>query len=103
MDEKCWSQAAAIEDVPPGKSKAVNISGKSILLCHDDRIYAVENQCSHAHEALDCGRIKHGWVACPVHGARFDLETGEAINPPATEPIATFPVRIVDGIIEVAI
>jgi nitrite reductase/ring-hydroxylating ferredoxin subunit len=35
-----------------------------------------------------------------VHGARFDLATGAAMNPPATSPIATYPVRVVDGWVE---
>ena len=62
--------------------------------------FVVVNKCSHAEEKLDCGRVRAGWVACPVHGARFRLATGEAMNPPATQPIATFAVRVVDGWIE---
>jgi 3-phenylpropionate/trans-cinnamate dioxygenase ferredoxin component len=67
-----------------------------LLIRTVDGIYAVENRCSHAAEPLECGRVKYGWIACPAHGARFDLETGEALTLPATEPIRTFPVRI-DG------
>jgi 3-phenylpropionate/trans-cinnamate dioxygenase ferredoxin component len=47
--------------------------------------------------------MRGGWLSCPVHGARFDLETGEPLNPPATQPIQTFKVRIVDDTIEVAV
>ena len=68
-----------------------------------DRIFAVENVCSHAEQPLDCGRVRAGWVACPFHGSRFDLETGEALHPPATEPIATFPVRVNGDSIEIAV
>jgi len=63
----------------------------------------VRNLCSHAHETLECGRMKSGWIACPVHGARFDLETGKPMNPPATTPIDTFPVRITGDMIEVEV
>lgn len=103
MGVKSYSAVASVEEVPDGKVKVVELGGRSILLCHSDgHIFAVENRCSHAHEALECGRMKRGWIACPVHGARFDLETGEPMSPPATQPIATFAVRVVDGMIEVA-
>jgi 3-phenylpropionate/trans-cinnamate dioxygenase ferredoxin subunit len=95
---------ASLADVPPGAKKLVEVSGVEVLLCNSvDRIFAVENLCSHAEEKLDCGRMRSGWIACPVHGARFDLATGEALNPPATQPIQTWPVRISGDTIEVAL
>ncbi|MBW8783851.1 MAG: Rieske 2Fe-2S domain-containing protein [Novosphingobium sp.] len=85
-------------------SVAAKVAGKPVLICRSGGVlYAVANRCSHAEEPLACGRIRRGWIACPVHGARFDLETGEPINPPATSPIATYPVREVDGWVEVAV
>jgi 3-phenylpropionate/trans-cinnamate dioxygenase ferredoxin subunit len=42
-------------------------------------------------------------ISCPVHGARFDLATGRVLGAPATQPIATFKVRIVDDWIEVLV
>lgn len=95
---------AELLDVPVGASKPVEIGGRSILLCNSDgQIFAVENICSHAEEPLECGRIKSGWIACPAHGARFDLETGEPLGRPATKKIATFAVRIQGNVIEVAV
>ena len=79
-------------------------NGIEIVLCHTlDRVFAVRNLCSHAHEKLDCGKMRNGWIACPVHGARFDLETGAAMNPPAVMPIETFAVRVNGDTIEVAV
>lgn len=93
---------AKTADIPPGTTRLVEAHGHTVLLCNDSgTVYAVAPFCSHAHEPLACGRIKYGWIACPAHGARFDLETGEAMNPPATAPIRTFAVRIVEGVIEV--
>jgi 3-phenylpropionate/trans-cinnamate dioxygenase ferredoxin subunit len=91
-------------ELPPGTKKAVDVNGVSVLVCNsNDRLYAVSNICSHAHEKLECGRMSRGWIGCPVHGARFDLATGRAMNPPAKEPIATYPVRVVDEWIEVEV
>ena len=95
---------AQLEEVPPDGAKAFELGGLSVLLCnHENRIYALENRCSHAEQPLECGRVKWGWIACPFHGTRFDLETGEPLNPPATEPVRTFAVRIENGMIEVAL
>lgn len=103
MSEKTFVAVAKVEDVPAGGKKIVEVNGIEILLCNsNDRVFAVRNLCSHAHEALDCGRLRNGWLACPVHGARFDLETGKPMNPPATTPIDTYEVRITGDTIEVA-
>lgn len=91
-------------DLDEGDKKAVDLAGRSILICHTaGKILAVSNICSHADEKLECGRMGNGWIACPVHGARFDLVSGKAKNPPAKRPIATYAVRIVDGWIEVEV
>lgn len=104
MPEKTYIAVANKDDVAPGGSLAVAVGGRSILLCNSkDRIFAVANKCSHADEPLECGRVRAGWVSCPAHGARFDLATGRAMNPPAKEPIETFAVRIVGAMIEVAL
>jgi 3-phenylpropionate/trans-cinnamate dioxygenase ferredoxin subunit len=104
MSDKNFTAVATLDELPADAKKVVTVAGVPVLLCHsDDRIFAVRNECSHAHEALDCGRMKYGWISCPVHGARFDLETGEPLNPPATEPLTIFEVLIVGAAIEVAV
>ncbi|MET0270906.1 MAG: non-heme iron oxygenase ferredoxin subunit [Sphingomonas sp.] len=103
MDEQAFVAVAKTGEIAADTAKAVTIGGRSILICnHDGRFFAVENRCSHAEQPLECGRMRWGWIACPAHGARFDLETGEPLNPPATEPIATFPLRVAGDVIEVA-
>ena len=104
MDQPQFIVVAQRAEVQPGSTKVVSVGGRSILLCNsDDRIFAIENLCSHAGQPLECGRIRNGWIACPTHGARFDLETGEPLNPPATDPIATFPVRMQGETVEIAV
>lgn len=104
MSAQYFIPVAKVEDVVPGGITRIEVRDHSILLCHSEgRIFAVINRCSHAQEELACGRVKAGWIACPAHGARFDLETGEAMNPPATEAIRTYAVRIVDDMIEVLV
>ena len=103
-DEQTFERVFNVAEIQPGSKKAVEVNGQSVLICHsNDRLFAVSNICSHAHEKLECGRMSRGWIACPIHGARFELATGRAMNPPAKQPIATYPVRVVDEWIEVSV
>ncbi len=96
-----YTRLLASADIPAEKSHKFEHHGRAMLICHSaGAFFVIENRCSHAEEPLDCGRVRNGWIACPVHGARFDLATGAAINPPAQNPITSFPVRVVDGWIE---
>jgi 3-phenylpropionate/trans-cinnamate dioxygenase ferredoxin subunit len=103
MSDADFVRTIAVGEVMDGKALPFRLGERSILICHSKGAYfAVENKCSHADEPLECGRIRNGWISCPAHGARFDLANGEAMNPPAKDPIVTFALRIVDGFIEVA-
>lgn len=104
MDERAFVEVAKTGEIAPDTVRVVAVGGRSILIVHHDgRFFAVENRCSHADQELACGRLRWGWIACPAHGARFDLETGEPLNPPATDPIATFPLRVTGDAIEIAV
>lgn len=91
-----------LAELPPGTKKVVTVDGKPVLLCHaNGALHAISNICSHADKPLERGKIGQGWIACPAHGGRFKLATGEAINLPAVRPIAVYPVRVVEDWIEV--
>jgi 3-phenylpropionate/trans-cinnamate dioxygenase ferredoxin subunit len=98
-----FTRVVRASELANNSSVAVEVNGTPILVCKSqEKISAIINRCSHADEKLECGRIKNGWIACPVHGARFVLETGKVLNHPATKDIETYPVRVVDDWIEVA-
>lgn len=104
MSDKTFVAVAKVGDIPANGKIIVEVEGTSIVLCHTrDQYFAVRNLCSHAYETLECGRVRNGWISCPVHGARFNLETGDPMNPPATMPIDTFSVRVEGDSIEVAV
>ena len=99
-----YTRLALAADIAAEKSLAVTHDGRKLLICHSaGAFYVIDNRCSHAEEPLECGRVRAGWIACPVHGARFDLASGAAMNPPARTPIATYPTRIADGWVEAEI
>lgn len=90
--------------MPPGAKKAVKIDNTWVLVCNEDeRLFAVSGICSHQVKPLVNGRVRNCMITCAVHGARFSLETGAALNLPATKPIETYQVRVVDDWIEVLV
>ena len=99
-----YHPALPLADLPLDTQVAITVAGTAVLLVNDGgTVRALENRCSHMDSPLDCGRVRLGWIACPAHGARFDLETGEALTGPASEPVRVFAVRVVDGMIEVEV
>jgi 3-phenylpropionate/trans-cinnamate dioxygenase ferredoxin subunit len=97
---------APLAEFGPGSVKIVSVGWVSIGVYNcGGRLLALEDRCSH-----DDGPLCEGeWdqedcrVICPRHGATFDLETGRALSLPAIEPVATYPVEVVDGIVKVQV
>jgi nitrite reductase/ring-hydroxylating ferredoxin subunit len=92
---------AALRD---GQMIAREVSGMSVLVCRvDGQYYAVANECSHARQRLDYGKLKGHEVVCPLHGARFDVRSGQCRAAPATQPIRTFPVTLQGGKVHITV
>lgn len=99
-----FTRFCPLAELPPESKKAVKIDGTWVLVCHTGgRLFAVSNICSHQTKPLVNGRMRNCAITCPVHGARFNLETGAALNLPATRPIPTYEVRVVDDWVEVCL
>lgn len=76
-----------------GKPIKVELGGKDVCVTRvGDEVFAVSDICSHAEASLSEGEVSDHKIECWLHGAEFDLRTGEALTPPATEPIETFEV-----------
>jgi 3-phenylpropionate/trans-cinnamate dioxygenase ferredoxin subunit len=90
--------AAALADVPPGTMLMIQIEGTDILLVNlDGDVRAMQGICSHEYFELDKGFLTGDSLTCALHLSRFDLETGEALDPPAELPLAMYPVVVEDG------
>jgi len=88
---------AALLDVPPGTMLRVQVDGTDILLVNlEGEVRAMQGICSHEYFELDQGFLTGDSLTCALHLSRFDLGTGEALDPPAELPLAMYPV-IVDG------
>lgn len=97
-------QVAQIADLEGNSHLCVEVDGQKIALFKwGNAVYALNNTCSHAGGPLSDGFVSDGEVECPLHGARFDLETGEASEAPATEGVSAYPVRFGEKHIEVQV
>ena len=99
-----FTRFCKLEDVPPGSKKALKVNNTWVLVCNTkERLFAVSGICSHQAKPLFSGRVRNCKITCPVHGARFDLATGAALDLPATKPIPVYELRLVDDWIEVCV
>lgn len=86
---------ASVEELPPGKMKCVSIDGRRLLLANvDGHYYCADDKCTHEDASLCRGSLQGARVKCPLHGSRFDLRTGEALEEPADERLKIYPLRI---------
>jgi nitrite reductase/ring-hydroxylating ferredoxin subunit len=86
-----------IKDIPPGEMKHVEVEEKEILLANPDgKVYALCDRCSHMNAPLSMGTLNGKVVTCPMHGARFDVTTGEKVG----EPMAPDPSKFHEPIPE---
>ena len=94
---------ATLDELPPGSAKEVEHEGRIYALFNiDGAICAIEDVCTHDGGPLAEGQIvRPGVIACPRHGAEFDLCTGAALTLPAFEPANTFEVKVEGGSIYV--
>jgi nitrite reductase/ring-hydroxylating ferredoxin subunit len=91
-------------ELPMGGMRACLIGAREILICHTrEGVFAVDNICTHAHARLCEGRLRATRLVCPLHGASFDIRDGRVLGPPAEVALATHAMRIVEGVIEVAV
>ena len=83
----------AFDSLIPGKPVAVEVDGKPVCVARvGDEVFAISNICSHSYAELSDGEVKGFAIECWLHGADFDLRTGEALTLPATEAIETYSV-----------
>jgi nitrite reductase (NADH) small subunit len=95
-----WTAITQVEHIPLHEGRAVTLGEREIAIFHlANRYLTVENKCPHRGGPLCDGIVSGTAVVCPLHGRRFDLETGVAIRAAEAACVATFPTRVENGII----
>jgi nitrite reductase/ring-hydroxylating ferredoxin subunit len=91
-------EAGKASELPPGTMQRVDIRGRRILLANaDGRYCALDDTCTHEEASLSTGVLQGELVKCPLHGSRFSVCTGKALEEPAEEDLRTYPVRLEGG------
>ncbi len=99
-----FHKLAPSDDVAPGEVKTYEVEGRPVALCNvDGELYALENICTHAFAYLSEGGLVGDRIKCPLHGATFDVKTGEAKSLPAVKAVPTHEIKIEDGTVYVAL
>jgi 3-phenylpropionate/trans-cinnamate dioxygenase ferredoxin subunit len=95
-------KVAKTDEINPGQARLIDVKGKRIALFNiDGDFFAIDNMCTHEEASLAEGEVSGHEVTCPLHGARFDVRTGEVLGPPAYDDVASYAVRVVGTDIEV--
>ncbi|MGB1110134.1 MAG: non-heme iron oxygenase ferredoxin subunit [Gammaproteobacteria bacterium] len=97
-----WVDVCATNGIAPGEWLVVDVDGVDVAVFNvDGEFHAIEDVCTHDGACLTGEAIEGEEVICPRHGARFNIKTGKALTAPAYEDVASLPVQIVDGRIQV--
>ena len=92
----------SIAAVGEGEMVASEVDGVKVLVCQvEGQFHALQDQCSHARQALHAGTLIGHRLRCPLHGGLFDVRSGACLGPPATKPVTTFPVLLEAGKVHV--
>ena len=102
-----YARVLPATELRDGELIPVEINGRPVVLVrHAGTFYAVQNNCSHKDFPLSEAGFdpRDEVLVCAWHGGCFDLRTGQAVVPPATEPVEIFPVRLsADGWVEIGL
>ncbi len=86
------------DEVPVNGALKVEIDDRPPIAVFnlDGTFYVTDDTCTHEEASLSEGEIEDGIIECPFHAGCFAIATGEAVEPPATAPLQTYPVTVED-------
>lgn len=86
--------SADFDDLSDGQMRRVDDVGThGVVVCRvRGELFALDDNCSHRDARLSDGRLRNYLLTCPIHGAQFDIRTGEHSGPPATCAVRCWPV-----------
>ena len=88
-------RVCSVNNIKPGEVKGFFFQNKQIAICRiRNEYFAFDEICSHQNASLAAGWLEDYTIECPIHGALFDVKTGEALSLPAVEDINTYEIEI---------
>jgi nitrite reductase/ring-hydroxylating ferredoxin subunit len=101
---KTWHTVAQSNELDPDFPLSVEVGEHKIGVYQlDDTVHALEDVCPHAYALLSSGFCEEGKIECPLHAAQFDIATGKCLTEIGKRDLKVFPVRVVDGAVQVSV
>ena len=99
-----WIRITTAENIPIREGRAIQVGDREIAIFNlGDRFAACDNACPHRAGPLADGIVTGAAVVCPLHGYRVCLETGNVLKPDVCVRVDTYPVRVENGVVLIAI
>ena len=97
-------EIAPATELPDGERLFVEIGGKPIVIFKiAGQFFSIADVCSHDDGPVGEGLLDGYNITCPRHGAQFDVRNGKVVQMPAVVDIPAYPVRVVDGMIQLGV
>ena len=104
MSEQVWVRVTKAENIPEREGRAARIGTREIAIFNlGDQFLATDNRCPHQGGPLCDGIVTGSSVVCPLHAWKVNLANGSVERPATAKDhcVATYPVRIEDGVVVV--
>ena len=89
---------ATVDEVAPGEVRQYQVEDRPVALCNvNGEFHAFEDICTHQFVHLSEGELVGRELKCPLHGAKFDVTTGQALSLPAVKAVPKHEVKVEDG------
>ena len=90
-------------DIAPGTVRVFTVGDHNVAVANvDSQFYAFADVCTHDGGPLAEGDLDDCVIACPRHGARFDIATGQVLSLPAVAPIPVYDLKLEGDEIQVS-
>ena len=94
----------SFESLADSKPVKIDLDGTPVCVTRiGDEVFAIADTCSHSEASLSEGDVTNFKIECWLHGAEFDLRTGEALTLPANIPAKTYPATVVNDVVEIKV
>jgi nitrite reductase/ring-hydroxylating ferredoxin subunit len=95
LAELKFIHVAKTTEVLENRVSCFEANGHQVALSQvNGEFFAVQNECSHAKQTFNTGRVRGHKLLCPLHGAVFDIRDGSVLSEPAFKAIRSFPLKI---------
>ncbi len=99
-----YVEIAPVSELPNGERLFVDVGDRPIVVFNiAGQYFAIGDVCTHDDGPLGDGDLEGFNIVCPRHGAEFDIRSGQVMQMPAVVDIPAYPVRVVEGMLQVGV